>query len=115
MARNQLSVCGTAASDAVCGTAASDASMLCIDLSDVAIPLPPLVRRLHGALAETITTTADGACSIHSVWGDLVGGELFKRNARSFLREAFGPTAERLKYKLSSQELLGDMEVRYGS
>ena len=86
-------------------------TMLRIDLSDVTVPLPPLVRRLHGALAEAIATTPDGACSIHSVWGDLLGGELFKRNARSFLREAFGPTAERFKSRLSSEELMGDMEV----
>ena len=43
--------------------------MWCVDLSDVTIPLPPVVSQLHGALAETIPTKPDGACSIISVWG----------------------------------------------
>ena len=43
--------------------AASDASMLCVDLSDVTMPLPPEVRLQHETSAETMIVKADGACS----------------------------------------------------
>ena len=56
-------------------------------------------------------TSTDGACSIHSVWGDWVEGALFKSDARSFLRDTFGPTAEDFKTNLGSPELLADLEV----
>ena len=85
--------------------------MLRVDLNDVTVPLPPLVRRWHGAPAEAIATTPDGACSIHSVWGDMLGEKLFKSNARSFLHEAFGPTAERFIHKLSCPQLLAEIEL----
>ena len=47
---------------------ASAGSMACVVLSDVTTPLPPVVRQLQRALAETSPTRADGACSIISVW-----------------------------------------------
>ena len=56
-------------------------------------------------------TKGDGACAIHSVWGNEVDGELFKSNARWFLRDAFGPTAAGFKSKLASEILLGEMEM----
>ena len=43
--------------------------------------------------------------------GKIAWGELFKANARSFLAEAFGPTADRFTRNLASPELLSDIEV----
>ena len=85
--------------------------MPCVDLSDVAVPLPAVVRELHGSQASPIATSSDGACSIHSVWGDAVNGELFKPNARSFLREAFGPNAGHFAAKVASDELIAEIEI----
>ena len=56
-------------------------------------------------------TNGNGACSIHSVWGDRVSGELFRSDARGFLRDAFGPTPEGFKLRLASEDLLSEMEV----
>ena len=94
------------------GVIATDPTqMVLVDLREVPAPLPLAVRRLQGMVMETMPTAGDGACAIHSVWGEWECGELFKRDARSFLFEAFGPTAEIFKSRLSSEELLGDMEL----
>jgi len=85
--------------------------MLSINLDDVAVRLPPVVRRFHGASAEPMRTNGNGACSIHSVWGNRVSGELFRSDARGFLRDAFGPTPEGFKLRLASEDLLSEMEV----
>ena len=85
--------------------------MLSINLHEVTVPLPPVVRRLHGASADPVHTNGNGACAIHSVWGDWVRGELFKRDARVFVRDAFGPTPQSFKSRLASGELLGEMEL----
>ena len=88
-----------------------DANMLRVDLDHVANALPAAVRRVHGASVDRMNTAGDGACSIHSVWGDWENGELFMRNARSFPSDAFGPTAERFRPSLKSDELMAELEV----
>ena len=69
------------------------AGMVYIELNDVAAALLPAVRQLQGTVAERMHITGAGACSIHSVWGDGDGEALFKTNARTFFRDAFGRTA----------------------
>ena len=61
--------------------------MLYVDLSDVVLELPSEVQRLHGARMQIVETAGDGACAIHSVWGDMEHGRLFKEDARSMLRD----------------------------
>ena len=58
-------------------------------------------------------TNGNGACAIHSVWGieDEASGELVKSNARLFLRDAFGPTAEGFKRKVASVDLMDEIEM----
>ena len=68
---------------------------LSIDLTDVQVPLHPCVKELDMARVEK-STIGDGACGIHSVWGNFVNDTLYKLDAREFLRAGFGPTAEDL-------------------
>ena len=89
----------------------SCAKPLHIDLQAVTAVLPSPVRSLHGALVSPMRTSADGACSIHAVWGDWVEGSLFKRNARGFLSTTFGPTSTDFRKKLASSELLAELEI----
>ena len=46
---------------------------------------PDVVQNLHGSSCEIRLTKGDGACAIHSVFGDDVSGEFVKVNARAFL------------------------------
>ena len=64
-----------------------------IQLDGVAEDLPAAVQRLQGTQVQILHTAADGACAIHSVWGDWSKGRLFKADARKFLGAAFGSTA----------------------
>ena len=82
-----------------------------IQLDNIAADLHPAVRSLQGTYVQTVRTIGDGACSIHSVWGDWLDGMLFKANTRKFLGDAFGSTAEILRSGLSSKELFADLEV----
>ena len=82
-----------------------------IRLDNVAVDLPPAARHLQGTFVQPVRTTGDGACAIHSVWGDSLEGMLFKADARKFLGDASGPNARMLKSKLSSKELFADLEV----
>ena len=82
-----------------------------IRLDNVAVDLPPAVRRLQGTFVQPVRTTGDGACAIHSVWGNPLEGMLFKADARKFLGDAFGSNAQIFKSKLSSKELFADLEV----
>ena len=61
--------------------------------------------RSHG-----VYRVGDGACSVHCVWGDWEGGPLFKPNAHTFLRDAFGRAAEIFARRLSCVELMADLE-----
>ena len=85
--------------------------MLRLDFDDVAHALPAVVRQLHDVPVETVDTAGDGACSIHSVWGEWKNGYLFKDNARSFLREAFGETATHFRDNLKCEKLFVQLEV----
>ena len=94
---------------------ACDATMLSVDFSNVSITLEPVLRQLNGAQVKTMRTCSDGACAIHSVWGQWLEGleewEFFKADARSFLAEAFGPTAEDFTRNLASPEVLYQLEL----
>ena len=81
-----------------------------ITLGRYELPLPAVMREWQGCQASLIPTTSDGACSIHSVWGGMVHGELFKPEARSFLREAFGADAHQFKTRVASPELVAEIE-----
>ena len=70
------------------GSSSSD-----IRLDNAAADLPPAVRRLQGTFVQPVRTTGDGACAIHSVWGNPLEGMLFKADARKFLGDAFGSNA----------------------
>ena len=85
--------------------------MLSVDFSNVTIPLDPVLSQFNGALVKTMRTRPDGACAIHSVWGKWLEGEFFKADARSFLAEAFGPTAEDFTRNLASPEVLNQLEM----
>ena len=82
-----------------------------IQLDGVAEDLPAAVQRLQGTQVQTLHTVADGACAIHSIWGDWLCGMLFKADARKFLGDAFGSTAEVFKARLSSKELFAELEI----
>ena len=84
---------------------------LYIDLDEVIDPLPPQVRRLHASFVDTLPTCGDGACAIHSVWGEWEGDALVKRNARAFLRESFGQTTAEFEARLLSADLKSEMEM----
>ena len=62
---------------------------LSIDLADVQVPLHPSVKELDMVRVDIMSTVGDGACAIHSVWGNLVNGTLYKPEAREFLRASF--------------------------
>ena len=70
-----------------------------------------MVEELHNESVETVKTAGDGACAIHSVWGEWKNGYLFKDNARSFLREAFGETAIHFKANIKSNKLFQELQV----
>ena len=70
-----------------------------------------VVKKLHNESVETVKTAGDGACAIHSVWGEWKNGHLFKDAARSFLRQAFGETATHFRDNLKSDTLFLQLEV----
>ena len=47
-------------------------TMLTIDVGEEANATPLAVQRLHGAKVCTQRTRADGACSIHALFGELL-------------------------------------------
>lgn len=84
---------------------------LSIDLTDVTEPMHSSVRELNMARVDTMSTDGDGACAIHSVWGNFVNGTLYKPEARDFLRAGFGPTAEHFRTRIASVEDMQTMEL----
>ena len=56
--------------------------------------IPEVVRGLHGHEVAVQRTHGDGACGVHSVFGekDTVRG-YFKQMPRQFIRDSFGKTA----------------------
>ena len=71
---------------------------------------PDVVQNLHGSSCEIRLTKGDGACAIHSVFGDDVSGEFVKANARAFLLNAFGDSAEIFKSKLQDLTLFQNLQ-----
>ena len=71
---------------------------------------PQVVQHLHGRSAQAERTCADGACAIHSVFGDFVGGQFVKAKAMTFLRDTFGPTAGAFASRLNDATLLQDIK-----
>ena len=71
---------------------------------------PDVVQNLHGSSCEIRLTKGDGACAIHSVFGDDVSGEFVKANARAFLLDAFGDSAEIFKSKLHDPALFQNLQ-----
>ena len=84
---------------------------LLIDLEEVNVPLPRAVQDLHGTTVETVATSGDGACAIHSVFGQWRDGCFAKKDARMFIRRTLSSTAGVFKEKLSSEALLQEMEM----
>ena len=72
--------------------------------------LPASVRRLHDRIGILEKTCGDGACGIHAVFGKVQQGEYRKNNARSFLRNAFGATAEVFAAKLDDAASLDEIK-----
>ena len=71
---------------------------------------PDVVQNLHGSSCEIRLTKGDGACAIHSVFGDDVSGEFVKANARAFLLDAFGDSAEIFELKLQDPAVFQNLQ-----
>ena len=53
---------------------------------------------------------SSGACAIHSIFGDDVSGEFVKANARAFLLEEFGDSAEIFSSRLQDPALFQNVQ-----
>ena len=82
-----------------------------IKLLEARLLLPTNIQALDGLHADALTTCADGACSIHSVWGSTVDGEIYKANARQWMRDQLGQTVEDFRKKLNSPNMLAEVEM----
>ena len=74
------------------------------------VSAPAIVRNLHGSSCEIRLSKGDGACAIHSVFGDDVSGEFVKANARAFLLQAFAISAEIFLSKLNDAALFQNLQ-----
>ena len=70
---------------------------------------PAVVRRLHGRTGQVEGTNGDGACAIHSVFGERHHGLFWKKGVRIFLRNTFGPTAEMFSARLGDAAILSEL------
>ena len=61
---------------------------------------PPTVPRCAAESMQLAKTVGDGACSIHSVFGERTPQGYYAAKARSFLREALGETAAIFRARL---------------
>ena len=52
----------------------------------------------------------DGACAIHSVFGERTEGGYYHARAREFMRRRFGETAEFFKNRLNDGDLARELE-----
>ena len=59
---------------------------------------------------EVKRTKGDGACAIHSVFGEDLHGEFEKEGARTFLRDMFGPTAGDFSERVGDAAVLSEIE-----
>ena len=71
---------------------------------------PDIIQNLHGSSCEIKLTKGDGACATHSVFEDDVSGEFVKANARAFLLDAFGDSAEIFESKLQDPALFQNLQ-----
>ncbi len=71
---------------------------------------PEVVKTLHGKRYKSEPTVGDGSCGIHSVFGKLTHRGFLRQNARAFLVDSWGPTAEDLRLHTNDDALLRDVE-----
>ena len=71
---------------------------------------PETVRILEGKHYKIDPAVGDGACAIHSAFGTLTSRGFFRQNARAFLADAWGTTAEDLRRHTKDDALLRDVE-----
>ena len=79
-------------------------------LENHTVGAPDIIQNLHGTSREIRSTKGDGACAIHSVFGDDVSGEFVKANARAFLLEEFGDSAEIFSSRLQDPALFQNVQ-----
>ena len=70
---------------------------------------PAVVRELHLRRCQVNPTNGNGACSVHSVFGEEHRGTFFKANARHFLREKFGADAETFSARVRDLATLNEL------
>ena len=70
---------------------------------------PAVVRRSHGRTCQVDRTNGDGARAIHSVFGERHHGLFWKKDARIFLRNTFGPTADMFSARLGDAAILSEL------
>ena len=91
-----------------------DAGGISVEMPHILAPaegVPAFLRDLLGKPVTMLRTRGDGACAIHSVYGEERGGEIRKIGPRKFLRDAYGETAsefaERVQDDAVVEELAG--------
>ena len=74
-----------------------------------AVDAPVVVRALHLRTCQVNRTNGDGACSIHSVFGEKRRGMYEKNDARQFLRNQFGQDADTFSARLGDVAILNEL------
>ena len=85
--------------------------MACPRLTVTSEDVPEEIKRLHGRQAMAEQTCGDGACAIHSVFGELHRRGFYKASARSLLRHHFGPAADVFTIGVNDAHTL--LEIRH--
>ena len=72
---------------------------------------PQCVHALKDKVCRTEYTCGDGACAIHSVFGEPSSHGLFLSSARAFLASSWGSTAELFRERVADPTLLHELVV----
>ena len=70
---------------------------------------PAVVRGLHLRRCQVNLTNGDGACAVHSVFGENRRGMFEKVGARQFLRDQFGQDADTFAARLVGVATLNEL------
>ena len=70
---------------------------------------PAVVRELHLRRCQVNPTNGNGACSVHSVFGENRRGMFEKVGARQFLRDQFGQDADTFAARLGDVATLSEL------
>ena len=71
--------------------------------------VPVEVKQLHGRIIKVEDTMGDGACAVHSVFGEKQGVQFCKPAARGFLRRCFGPTSMTFEAHIGNDDILKEL------